>query len=364
MTDDLKTLLRREAEDLRVPGTPVLEVLAGGRRVRRRRRTSGVLAASAVVVLTAAVVGVVRDRTGDSTLQPTELSHHLAANAGAISVGRTIYVDNERFHAPLPERSAGVFYTSAGVLARTSAHGTNRGPYHFMLVDPHGGTKPLGLTTGDGGIDSIPTQPYLVRTEVHAGTVDVVVDDVSTDREVARVALPGHPTWRKYLAAPPVSLDGDTAFVATAGTAYAVDWRTGEVTPNHVIGPDDGPVRGGRVVDPRGRVLDVSTGKILLRFGSPESMGVLSWDGRYLLDRSGALSSYVYDVATGRRVELRKMTGYSWTPDGHAFGTDVWDGPLLQVVVCSPDTGRCARHPIPTPKHHKFAFILGGQGFR
>src|SRR4051812_8448161 len=285
MTDDLKTLLRREADALHVPGAPVLDVVSSGRSIRRRRLLSGALAVSTAVAITGIGIGIVHGHDTRSTFQPVAPTDRLAASAGALSIDSTIYLDNGRRRAALPELSAGVFYTSAGVLVRTSStgHTDNGDPYHFVLVGPRGQTDTLGLTIGRGGLDAVPDQPYLVRTEVHDGTVDVVVDDVSTDREVARVALPGHPTWRRYSPTPPVSLDGDTAYVATAGTAYAVHWRTGKVIPNNVIGTEYGPVRGGHVVD-GGRVLDVTTGKTLLHFNAANGRGVLSWDGRYLLD--------------------------------------------------------------------------------
>ncbi len=336
MTDDLKTLLRREADHLHIPGAPVFELVSSGRSVRRRRRWSRALAASTAVAVIAVGVGVVRHREPSSTFDPVSPSGRLAPSAGAISLEKTIYLDNGRVHADLPTKSAGVFYTSAGVLVRTSVtgHTDNGDPYHFVLVGPRGRTQQLGLEIGRDGLDAVPDQPYLVRTEVHDGTVDVVVDDVSTDREVARVALPGHPTWRRYSTAPPVSLDGDTAYVATAGTAYAVQWRTGKVTPNHVIGTEYGPVRGGRVVD-GGRVLDVTTGKTLLHFSAANGRGVLSWDGRYLLDTHGPeFGAYVYAVATGHRVELRKVSADTWTPDGHVFATDEYTV-TPRLAICS-----------------------------
>ena len=65
-----------------------------------------------------------------------------------------------------------------------------------------------------------------------------------------------------------------------------------------VTGTEYGPVRGGRVVD-GGRVLDVTTGKTLLHFNAANGRGVLSWDGRYLLDTDGPeFGAYVYNVAT------------------------------------------------------------------
>lgn len=366
MTDQLTTLLRREADELLIPVAPVDDVMSAGRTARRRRRTSHVLTAAAAVALVGAGITTIQHRGSASTFEPVSPTGRLVENAGAISLDSTVYLDNGRLHAALPQPSAGVFYTSAGVLVRTSDNGhTETGdPYRFTLVGPQGETARLGLTIDRGGLDAVPSQPYLVRTEVHDGTVDVVVDDVSTDREVARVSLPGHPTWRKYSAAPPVSLDGDTAYVATEGTAYAVQWRTGRVTPNHVIGPEYGPVRGGHVVDPQGRVLDVRTGRTLLHYGSANSRGVLSWDGRYLIDTyAGPFTAQVYDVATGHRVELRKVSVETWTPDGHVFGTEFHGGPL-KLAVCRPDTGGCTTHAIPTPDTREFTSIVGGEWFQ
>jgi hypothetical protein len=88
---------------------------------------------------------------------------------------------------------------------------------------------------------------------------------------------------------------------------------------------------------------------------------VLSWDGRYLLDTNGPeFGAYVYDVATGHRVELRKVSADAWTPDEHVFATDPYTRPP-RLAVCSPATGRCVRHPMPPTRPSGSELIVGGQ---
>ena len=91
---------------------------------------------------------------------------------------------------------------------------------------------------------------------------------------------------------------------------------------------------------------------------------VLSWDGRYLLDTHGPeFGAYVYAVATGHRVELRKVSADTWTPDGHVFATDEYTV-TPRLAICSPATGRCVRNPMPPTRPSGSELIVGGQWFQ
>ena len=59
-----------------------------------------------------------------------------------------------------------------------------------------------------------PGQPYLAYADAGAARSQVVVLDVSTDAEVARVDVPGVPDWGGW-EAPPVALDGEDVFVSS-----------------------------------------------------------------------------------------------------------------------------------------------------
>ena len=70
----------------------------------------------------------------------------------------------------------------------------------------------------------------LAAYENHDGTLQLVVYDVTADREAARVDV-GDATGSGTFF--PVALDGDTAYVQNGyeGGTYAVQWRDGTVSP-------------------------------------------------------------------------------------------------------------------------------------
>ncbi len=70
MTDQLTTLLRREADELLIPVAPVDDVMSAGRTARRRRRTSHVLTAAAAVALVGAGITTIQHRGSASTFEP------------------------------------------------------------------------------------------------------------------------------------------------------------------------------------------------------------------------------------------------------------------------------------------------------
>ncbi len=179
---------------------------------------------------------------------------------------------------------------------------------------------------------------------------------------------------------PPVSLDGDTVYVGTSPAAYAVDWRSGEVTQTNLVEPGRMPeVVAGRKTtygNDQVSIIDVATGETLLT-APVDGYGYfeLSPDGRYAeltLESDDAPSSFeVYDVATGSHVTLQGAAyEYGWTPGGGLFRVSE-----DKVTTCSTSTGECTslEHdidmPPPTPTEDvcdespegKFCYQTGGE---
>ena len=82
----------------------------------------------------------------------------------------------------------------------------------FSLVRNDGSVQPLDVTFEEVVPSTDPTQPYLAYAQVTDGTVEVVVLDVTSETEVARVTVPGNLSWGGWRA-PPVALDGDHVYV-------------------------------------------------------------------------------------------------------------------------------------------------------
>lgn len=353
MTDRLQQMLRDEADGLTVPPAPAGAVLVAGRR-RRRRRTAA--AAAAAGALTVAVAGAAVGLGGlDRDAPSPDTASDPAADSGAVfSVGRTVYLDDGAVSAQVDDRAVkSLYYTSEGVVVR---HGTNAlsdggGPQRFSLVRPDGSVSPVSVETEETAHATDPAQPYLAWAEATPGGAEVVVRDVGTDTEVARVPVPGRFSWSP----PPVSLDGDTVYVGGGRTTWAVDWRTGEVVDSGLdtLFPQ---VAGGHAVrtDRGGSgVVDVATGEVLVDVPTEDGIFVdvrLSPDGRYALlvpeqdyttGGSEGTEASVVDVATGSAVLLPPEVGQGfpgWTPEGEPF---VVTGDTL--LACSPVDGACTR---------------------
>ena len=269
----------------------------------------------------------------------------------AFAAGDTLYLDGGATAVQMDEVVQQIYFTSAGLLVRTNATGDSDGgaPFHFVLVTPDGATKKLGLTLGEvvPGVD--PTQPLLAYADMKGSTEQVVVHDLTTDQDVARVDVPGQMTWGGW-PAPPVALSGDLVFVGN-DEPVAVDWRTGEVATTGAMPQGTPAVNGGRTVIPgekSARVVDVASGTTLLDIATgPQPWVTLSPDGRYakdggdLMSRQGGVE--IYDVQTGKHVTLPgQASDYGWTADGRAFTVK---GHTL--TVCSPVSGDCSDQPLP-----------------
>ncbi len=363
MTERLKDLMHRAVDDLVVPPAPSAEVLRHGRAARRHRGYAVVAGAAAAVVLASGVgfVAVGDDPgrrpgpgvgTGTGTdpnaadpddAEPTGAVASASGLRGAVfSVGTTVFLDGGARTATIDDKAIkSSYYTSAGLLVR---HGNNNysdggGPQRFSLVRPDGSVSPVSVVTEETvpGVDA--TQPYLAYTEVEDGVVQVVVHDVATDQEVARVDLPGDFEWGGW-SGPPVALSGDTVYVGTDDVVRTVDWRTGEVGQTDVVEPPGFLIEGGRTVGREGddsTVVDVATGETLLSVpAGKHGYLTLSPDGLFAtLDTGKAFD--VYDVGSGDHVSFDGAAyDYGWTPED--------DLARLQdhrVVTCSATTGEC-----------------------
>ncbi|MGZ4450283.1 MAG: hypothetical protein ACXVW4_10855 [Nocardioides sp.] len=342
MTERLSTLLHEEAAGLAVPPPPTDAVLSLGRGLRRRRRAGQGLAAVAVVaVLGAGFALTGQGPGGDHAVAPAAPS----TGPGAVfSLGTTVFYDDGTRHVTIDDKAIkSTYYTSAGLLVR---HGDNNasdggGPQRFSLVTPGGTVQRLSVVTEETvpGVD--PSEPYLAYTEVTDGTVQVVVHDVATDEEVARVTVPGDFTWGGW-SGPPVALAGDLVYVGADDVTRVVNWRTGVIGITDVVPPGYPDVHGGRTVTSSGgqaQVVDARTGEVLLSVPRDgHGYLTLSPDGRYATLDTGPHSFDVYAVATGSKAGFAGASSYEygWTPDGGLFTIRAH-----HVVDCSPDTGAC-----------------------
>ena len=357
MTDRLSALLHEEAERLHVPMPAARETLAAGRRVRRRRRvTQGLTAA---VVVAAMGVGSAFLARGDGGAAPDD--GHVADPAAdgalgpAFASGDTVYLDGGATAVTLDEVAQTIYYTSAGYLVRTNATGNSDGgaPFHFVLLRPDGTTTKLGLTLGEVVPSTDADQPYLAYAETDNGRIEVVVMDVTTGEEVARVPVTGQMTWGGW-SAPPVALDGDQIYVGTDGATAVVDWRTGEVSTTDRVGPGYPTVVGGRSLtstDGRLRILDVGTGDVLFESdGEGFPWGQISPDGRFATiqdQMSDNPTLEVYTLDTESHITVAgPAPQLGWTPDGTLFGVSEQG-----LSMCSATTGRCTTTPLPTGVH-------------
>jgi len=355
MTERLAALLREEADSLDIPAPASAEVLAHGRRIRRRRRVTGVVAAAAVLgVVGAGSVTAYELSRGEEHVTRLDPARAAYLQGGAFAEGSTVHFGaTDDYDVRIEEKVKALYYTSAGVVVRAgnTPWTDDPGPSHYSLVAPDGSITPLDLDLGDRKPGTDPTTPYLAYGDPDGEGWAVVVRDVRTDDEVARVPVPGTFTWGGW-EAPPVALSGDVVYVAMDGPTLAVNWRTGEITrPDRLPESSYPEIAGGHAASSReGRVsiFDIASGSDLVTIPvSGYGWAQLSPDGRYarvgVEEAPGAGESFdVYDVATGRHASIDGAGGeFGWTPDGH----------LIQVTqagvkTCDPISGDCEVTPI------------------
>lgn len=354
MTERLSALLHQEADSLDVPTPLVGDVLTAGRRVRRRRRlTQGVAVVAVGVVVggTALLVGGESDSPDALVADPAPTG---TADVGAVfSVGDTLYLHGGTTSATLPEVVQAMYPTSAGVVVRTNKDGSSDGgaPFHFALVDNGGAVHDIGLTLGEVVPATDPGEPYLAYAAAQGASTQVVVVDVTSGDEVARVDVPDEFSWAGW-EAPPVALAGDVVYVGMDKEALTVNWRTGESSASDVVPGGSIPVvSGGHVVVQHGEskpvsVVDATTGATLLdvRAGAYGYV-TLSPDGRFakVVDQEKEQGFELYTVETGASVPIHGAPwDYGWTSDGELFSVS-----SQGVDVCSPTTGECSGSPLP-----------------
>lgn len=359
MPERISELLHDEATALDVPHAPVGDVLARGRGLRRRRRAVTVLGATAAVA--ALAVGVTLLPEPGSEGRGEELSPAAEALRGwAVGSGSAVLLGNGRT-ASVDGTVKSVYYTSAGVLVRTGADATTDAPDSaYSLVTEDATVTDFALELGDRVPGTDPGLPYLAYAEP-TGAPDrwtVVLRDVRSGEVAHEVPVSGAFTWGGWVA-PPVSLSGDHVYVGMDGATLDVHWPTGEVTRSEVLPASTMPVvAGGReVLGDSGeaqRVVDVQTGKVLLRVPATDASLVLSPDGRHALlrpmsmcDDSGTCTfeqdtTEVYDVTTGSATTVDLAgTAMGWTPQGDLLRVDE-----DSVDVCDPSTGECTPTPL------------------
>ena len=356
MTERLSSLLQAEAEALAIPAPTAQRVLALGHARRRRRRVTQGLAATVVAGIVAGGALTLTSYGSDHQrlIEPAGRADYSAG--GAYAVGSRIHVAGTDTVAEIPGQVKALYYTSVGVVVRhgTDANTDSPGPSDYTLVTPDGLVRTLDLELGDRVPSTEPGAPYLAYADADGSGWAVVVRDVSSDTEVARVHVDGSFTSGGWFA-PPVSLSGDTVYVALDDQNAAVDWRTGKVDMQEGRAPGSFGVTGGRVIstgkDDTIRVVDLSSGKELLTYpGDHFAYVTLSPDGRYakvvLQDETAALKPpdigeedgfQVFNLDTGKRTTIRRPAwDLGWTPDGHLIGAT-----KSEVTICAPDTGKC-----------------------
>ncbi len=357
MTERLAQLLHDEADRLDLPVPDAGTALSLGRGLRRRRRLLVGVATTAVLgVIGGAALGV-NALGGDDDGSKVEPAGSFDSSA-IFSIGNTVYLSDAEHQSVIDDKAIkSLYYTSVGVLVR---HGDNNwsdggGPQRFSLVRPDGSVERISVTTEETVHSTDATQPYLAYAEATDAGVDVVLRDLRDDSETARVSIPG-PFDRDAWMPPPVSLDGDIVYVGTSPAAYAVDWRSGDVSQTNLVEPGRMPevVAGRRTTygDDEVSIIDVASGEALLT-APVDGYGYfdLSPDGRFAelsLESDEAPSSFeVYDVATGAHVTLEGSAyDYGWTPGGDLFKVS-----KDQVTTCSTSTGECTsiEHGIDMP---------------
>lgn len=353
MTERLSNLLHDEADRIVVPAPPADAVVSRGHGLRRTQRVRTGVAATAVVGLLAVGAGIGLGQLGEDGGRAVDPAGPSTGHGAVFTLGTTVFWDGGTESAQIDDRAIkSTYYTSAGLLVR---HGENNwsdggGPQRFSLVTEDGTVQDVSVVTEEvvPGID--PAQPYLAYAVVMDGVVEVVVHDVATDEEVARVPVPDAQRWGGWTA-PPLGLSGDIVYVGTDDVTRTVNWRTGEVGTTDVVGPGLPDVSGGRAVGragDRATVIDVATGEQLLavdagRFGYLN----LSPDGRYaVIDAPGGTID-VYDVDAGTKVSIdgRSSFDFGWSPDGDLFRVED-----RELITCDTATGDCVTSDVEIPR--------------
>lgn len=337
MTDVLTTMLRQEASAVLVPPTPTATILQTGKALRRRHRivvASGALLVVGIVV--ASAVGLLASGSSDRAIDPVRLAEF--ERWGAVAVGRDVYVGDQ--HVRWDSDVKAMYYTSEGVVVR----GTD-----YALVRADGEVIPIEVNIPDRIPGFEPDSTRFAYADPAGSRWDVVVHDAATDEELARVEVQGSFTWGGW-EAPPVSIDGDLAWVHFDGHWTEVDWRTGEVREV----PDTSSVfeiQNGRYTVQSGdrwQVRRMSDSELVGRLDlRPGWYATFSPDGRFMRsfpNDSGSTDGtedIVHDVSSGRSREITDPgEDFGWTPDGQLLVVH-----QDSISTCAPITATCQTRP-------------------
>ena len=169
--------------------------------------------------------GVHRLRADDE-IDPVHAAEAFASE-GAFAVGRELYVGELQIR--WPEAVKAIYYTSAGVVVRSGGSSdTSVGQSHYELVTPTGERSTVDVNMGSRIAGFEPDSTRFAYATQDDGRLEVVVHDVVTDEELARITVLDHPVETGW-EAPKVSIDGDLVWVQTYPTGWIeVNWRTGE----------------------------------------------------------------------------------------------------------------------------------------
>ncbi|NHC22340.1 hypothetical protein G6553_04010 [Nocardioides sp. IC4_145] len=345
MTERLSALLHAEADVVDVPPPSTAAVLRRGRAARRRRRTTGAVA-GLVVVGALAGAGVALAPAGDDEVRSVDPATSPGDTGATFTIGTTLWYDDASRRAVIDDKAVkSIYSTSAGVLVR---HGENNwsdggGPQRFSLVTPDGEVRRLGLVTEEVAHTTDPGQPYVAWGDPRDGSLVVVVHDVAADREVARVPVPE--ADGAYFAT--LELVGDTAYVRALSEDggerhFALDWRTGEVTPRDLEVTDVGGGRG--VAGPS--IVELDSGAEVWSSAQRNAYLDLSPDGRHVLVQGGGWQNPTFTVvAVDGGSEPMPLdppaSRYSWTA-----GSELMSVTADAVTTCDPASGACEELPV------------------
>ena len=340
MTEQLRTLMDRAAEqDFAAVDLDAITG-AGDRTVRRRRVASGVAGiATLAVVATGAVL-----LAGDDGRDETDfVDRDLPTDVPLWTEGSTL-------HTPTEEWDLGVDVVS---MARTSEGIVFAGPadegfgiYTFGGAEPERiGESSTPVVVGDVG------SPYVSWV---AADDEVVVLDLRSGERVWTT-----PDQEDGISYPLLDIDGSRAYVVdlSAGESRVVDLETGVESP----APGGGPHRFVIAAEGDLRAVFVESdggadqGIEVQRQGATEpvvvadsgSGAVFSPDGRWVSILDGELT--VHDTETGEARDIdagfgREAIGYDWLDDDTLLAIGEGEGDGVDLMSCEVPDGTCTVH--------------------
>ncbi|MGA8256439.1 MAG: hypothetical protein WB767_07670, partial [Nocardioides sp.] len=315
---------------------------------RRRALTGAGALATAVVLGGVALVSTDSDdgRGPGRGLDPATAAY---LDEGAFATGSTIHLPGDRA-VELAEKVKVLYYTSAGLLARTgdTPWTDDPGPSHYTLVRPDGTQSTLDLDLGDRVPATDPDQAVLTYAEAGAARDQwhVVVLDVTSGEELTSVPVEGSFTWGGW-EAPPVELDGDVVYVGLDDGTLAVDWKAGSVSPTDLDASSTPDVAGGFIVESdrtEVRVVDLATGATIYATSTERFPYIdLSPDGRFakvvFQDEMEGESFEVVNLESGDATTIEGAAwDYGWTPAGQLLRVDI---ETATVTTCDALGGDC-----------------------